>query len=116
MDKHHLALSLRQRFDSYATGKDDMRETFTDMSDDAIIEISVMCPKCGELYVSIEWVFRAIELSPTVEEFLNLTDGRRAHLHEYVDEDFEDFMYHLRPNDYSHPLGSGSLVDLIEDE
>jgi len=93
----------------------------TAVPDDVIIDRSVRCPKCGELYVPMKWIFTAIRLSPTVEEFLNLTDGHQAHLHEYVDEYIEDLSYHLRPSGYSHPYGllgpptTYSLEDLPEE-
>lgn len=106
MDKHQLAQELCQRFYSYARGKVEW-ETLTAVPDDVIIDRSVRCPKCGELYVPMEWIFTAIRLSTSIDEFLNLTDGRQAHLHEYV----EDLSNHLRPSGYSHPLGPENLLD-----
>lgn len=97
MDSNQLAQELRQRFYSYAEGKVEWK-VLVAASDYEIIDMYVRCPKCGELYVPVEWVFTAIRLSPSVEEFLNLTDGRLGHLHE---DEYPSITHHnLRKQSY----------------
>lgn len=93
MYMHELAQELRQG--AYSTAwreKESLSfpppewEDLTAISDYEIIDAYVRCPQCRELYVPWNWIYTAIAVASSVQEFISLTDGRLGHLHEGEDE------------------------------
>jgi hypothetical protein len=95
VDMHQLAQELRQlEYSTLWRKKESLPftppewEKLVAYSDDEIIDAYIRCYNCGELYVPLDWVYTAIGLAPTAEEFISLTDGREGHYcHEEPDTD-----------------------------
>ena len=83
---HELAQELRQlEYSTLWRRKDHLPypppewKQLVAYSDEEIINSYIRCYICGELYVPLDWVYRAIGLASTSEEFISLVDGQEGH-------------------------------------